>query len=39
MLETLSITQVLAAFIGLYMVAAWIGLLTDRDGYATVIGD
>ncbi len=39
MLETLSITEMLAAFIGLYMVAAGTGLLTDRDGYATVIGD
>ena len=39
MLETLSLTQVLATFIGLYMVAAGIGLLTDRDRYATFIDD
>ena len=39
MLETLSITEMLAAYIGLYMVAAGTGLLTDRDGYAAVIGD
>jgi len=39
MLETLSTTQMLAAFIGLYMVAGGIGLLTDRDSYATVIDD
>ncbi len=39
MIETLSTTQILAVFIGLYMVAAGIGLLTDRDSYATLIDD
>jgi hypothetical protein len=39
MIETLSITQILAVFIGLYLVAAGIGLLTDRNAYATVIHD
>ena len=39
MVETLSVTQVLAVFIGLYMVAAGIGLVTDRDAYATLIDD
>ena len=39
MIETLSVTQILAVFIGLYMVAAGIGLLTDRNGYATLIDD
>ncbi len=39
MIETLSTTQILAVFIGLYMVAAGIGLLTDRNGYATLIDD
>ena len=39
MIETLSVTQILAVFIGLYMVAAGIGLLTGRGSYATVIDD
>jgi len=39
MIETLSTTQILAVFIGLYMLAAGIGLLTDRNAYATVIDD
>ncbi len=39
MIETLSTTQILAVFIGLYMVAAGIGLLTGRGSYATVIDD
>ncbi len=37
MIETLSTTQILAVFIGLYMVAAGIGLLTGRGSYATMI--
>ena len=39
MIETLSVTQILAIFLGLYMVAAGIGLITDRDAYATLIDD
>jgi len=39
MIETLSTTQVLAVFLGLYMVAAGIGMLTDKNAYATVIED
>ncbi len=39
MIETLSTTQILAVFIGLYMVAAGIGFLTGRGSYATVIDD
>ncbi len=39
MVETLSVTQILALFIGLYMVAAGVGLLTDKNAYATVIDD
>ncbi|MGI9404574.1 MAG: hypothetical protein ACR2OF_08735 [Hyphomicrobium sp.] len=39
MIDTLSITQILAVFIGLYMVAAGVGLLTDKNAYATVIDD
>lgn len=39
MIETLSVTQILAVFIGVYMVAAGIGLVTDRDAYATLIDD
>ncbi len=39
MVETLSVTQILAVFIGLYMVAAGVGLLTDKNAYATVIDD
>ena len=39
MIDTLTITQILAVLIGLYMVAAGIGALTDRDSYATLIGD
>lgn len=37
MIETLSTTQILAVFIGLYMVAVAIGLLTDRGSYAAMI--
>jgi len=39
MIETLSTTQILAVFIGLYMVAVGVGLLTGRGSYATVIDD
>ena len=39
MIETLSVTQILAVFIGLYMVAAGIGFLTGRGSYATLIDD
>ena len=39
MIATLSTTQILAVFIGLYMVAAGIGLLVDRGSYTTLIGD
>ena len=39
MIESLSTTQILAVFIGLYLAAAGVGLLTDRDSYATLIDD
>ena len=39
MIETLSTTQILAVFIGLYMVAVAIGLLTGRGSYATMIDE
>ncbi len=39
MIETLSVTQILAVFIGLYMVAAGIGCLTGRGSYATLIDE
>ena len=39
MIETLSVTQILAVFIGLYMVAAGIGFLTGRGSYATLIDE
>ena len=39
MIETLSVTQILAVFLGLYMVAAGIGFLTGRGSYATLIDE
>ena len=39
MIETLTVTQLLAAFSGLYMVAAGIGLLTDRDSYPKMLNE
>ena len=39
MFANVSTTQVLATFMGLYMVAAGIGLLTDRDSYAKMIDE
>ncbi len=39
MIETLSTTQILAGFIGLYMVAAVIGFLTGRGSYASLIDE
>jgi hypothetical protein len=39
MIETLSVTQLLAVFIGLYMVAAGIGLLREGNSYATMIDE
>ena len=39
MIETFSVTQILAVFIGLYMVAAGIGLLTEPNSYATMIDE
>jgi hypothetical protein len=39
MIETLSVTQILAVSLGLYMVAAAIGLLTERNSYATMIDE
>ena len=39
MLQSLTITQLFATFIGLYMVAAGIGLLVDRNDYDTLIVD
>jgi hypothetical protein len=39
MIETLSVTQILAVFLGLYVVAAGIGLLSDPKAFATVIDD
>jgi hypothetical protein len=39
MIETQSTTQILAVFIGLYMVAVAIGLLTGRGSYATMIDE
>ena len=37
MIETLSVTQVLAVFVGLYMVAAGVGLLNSDKNFATMI--
>ena len=39
MIETLSVTEILAVFIGLYLISAGIGLLTDPKAFATVIDD
>ncbi len=39
MIETLSVTQILAVSLGLYIVAAGIGLLTERNSYATMIDE
>ena len=39
MIETLSVTQILAVFLGLYMVAAGIGFLAGRGSYATLIDE
>ena len=37
MIEALSVTQILAVFLGLYMVAAGIGFLTGRGSYAKFV--
>ena len=39
MIETLSVTQILALFLGLYMVAVGIGLFTGHNSYATMIDE
>ncbi len=37
MIETFSVTQILAVFIGLYWVAAGVGLLNSHKNFATMI--
>jgi hypothetical protein len=37
MIETLSVTQILAVFIGLYWVATGVGLLNSHKNFATMI--
>ena len=39
MLATFTLTQTIAIFLGLYMLSAGIGLLTDLKGYASVMDD
>ena len=39
MIEALSVTQILAIFIGLYMVAAGIGLLTEPNSYTVMVDE
>jgi len=39
MTETLTVTQLLAAFIGMYLVAAGIGLLSDQNSYAKMLDE
>jgi hypothetical protein len=37
MIEKMTVTQLLAAFVGLYMIAAGIGFLRDSDAYAKTL--
>jgi hypothetical protein len=39
MADTFSMTQTLATFLGLYMLAAGVGLLVNRQAYETVIAE
>ena len=39
MIENLTATELLAAFIGLYLVAAGIGLLSERDSYSKMLDE
>ena len=39
MIENLTVTQILAVFVGLYLVAAGIGLLSERDSYSKMLDE
>ena len=39
MIENLTATELLAAFIGLYLVAAGIGFLSERDSYSKMLDE
>jgi hypothetical protein len=39
MIENLTVTQMLAMFVGLYMIAAGIGLLRERDSYSKMLNE
>jgi hypothetical protein len=39
MTETLTVTQLLAVFVGLYLVAAGIGLLSERDSNSKMLAE
>jgi hypothetical protein len=39
MIESLTVTQLLAVFVGLYLVAAGIGLLSERDSYSKMLAE
>lgn len=39
MIENLNVTQLLAAFVGLYLIAAGIGLLREQDSYSKMLNE
>lgn len=39
MIEKLTVTQLLAAFVGLYLIAAGIGLLREQDSYSKMMNE
>ena len=39
MIENLTVTQLLAVFVGLYLVAAGIGFLSERDSYSKLLDE
>ena len=39
MIENLTVTQLLATFVGLYLMAAGIGLLHERDSYSKMLNE
>jgi hypothetical protein len=39
MIENLTVTQLLATFVGLYLMAAGIGLLRERDSYSKMLNE
>lgn len=39
MLDTYTLTQTIAIFLGIYMLSAGVGLLTDSKGFASVMDD